>query len=72
MRRRGKGWTNHGSVSDQSNESVRGKEGEGDDDGFLESLEVVVIETGIDYEEEDGRDLSGTTESVFDRRVPRE
>jgi hypothetical protein len=51
---------------------VRRQEGKRNDDGFFESLEVVVIQTSVDYEEEDGRDLSRSTEGIFDSCVPRE
>jgi hypothetical protein len=48
------------------------EEAEGDDDGLFESLEVVLIETGVDDEDEDGRDLSGAGEGVLDGGVFRE
>lgn len=72
MSREGRSGTDHGPVRDQTDESVRRQEGEGDDDGFFEGFQVVIVEARVDDEEEDGRDLGRTTEGVLDRRVSRE
>jgi hypothetical protein len=51
---------------------VRRKEAEADDKTLAQSFEVVVVETGVNDVEEDGRNLGRATEGVFYRRVFRE
>jgi hypothetical protein len=58
--------THHRAVGDESDESVRGQQTQADDDRLPECLEVILVQTGVDDVEEDGRDLGGASEGVLD------
>lgn len=59
----------HCAVSDQSDESVLGQEGQAGNDCLLECGKVLLVQAGVNDIEEDGRDLSGPRERVLDGRV---
>jgi len=61
--------THHGAVGDETDESVGRKETERNDQSLLQSLQLVLVDTGVYNIEEDGRDSSWTRESVLDGRV---
>lgn len=61
------GRSHHGSISNQPHQSVRWDQTQTDDDCVAESLDLVLIQACIDYEEEDGWDLSWSTEGIFYR-----
>jgi hypothetical protein len=59
----------HGPVCDQSDQGVRGNETQADDDGVAQGFEVILIETRIDHEQKNGRNLSGACKGVFNCSV---
>lgn len=61
--------TDHGAKGDQADQSVRREQTEADDQGISESLEVILVQAGIDDEQEYGGDLCGTCERILDGGV---
>lgn len=59
----------HSTERDETNQSVGRQQAQADDDGFLERIEIFLVQTGIDHKEENRRDLSRSREGVLDRRV---
>ena len=63
------GETNHGAVGDETDEGVGRDQTQAHDEGVTESLEIIFIETSVDNEEENRRDLGRTGERVLDGGV---
>jgi hypothetical protein len=61
----------HSSISDKTDESIRRNQTqlEANHNCITESLQVVLVKAGIDDKEKYGRDLGGSSKSVFDSGV---
>lgn len=59
----------HSPVCDQSYERVGGKQAQANDDSIAKGFEVLFIHAGVDDEKEDGWDLRGSAQGVFDGGV---
>lgn len=62
-------WTDHSTIRDQADQRIGRQQAEADDNSFLQGLQVVLVETGIDHEQKDRGDLSGSRERVLDGGV---
>ena len=56
-------------ISDKTDESIRKDQTQADHNCIMKSLQIVLVMTGIDDKEKYGRDLGGSSESVFDSGV---
>ena len=56
----------HGTEGDEANEGVGWDETKTDDESVAEGFKIVLVQTGVDDEEEYWRDLCWTGEGVFD------
>lgn len=59
----------HGTVGDETDESVGRKQAQADDERLAQGLEVVIVHAGVDDVEEDGWDLGRTAEGILDGGV---
>ena len=59
----------HGTVGDETDESVGRQQAQANNERFAKGLEIVIVHAGVDKVEEDGWDLSGTAEGILDGGV---
>ena len=59
----------HSTKSDQTDQCIRGEQAQAEHEGLTECLELVGVQTRVDYVEEDGRRLCRAGERVLDGAV---
>lgn len=67
-----KGSTYHSSESDETDQGIWGQQTQANDQSLSQSLELVLVDTGIDHVKEDGWDLGRSRKGVFDSGVLRQ
>ena len=63
------GSTHPGTKGDKTDQSVWGQQTQANDQSLSQSLELVLVDTGIDHVEEDGWDLGRSRKGIFDSGV---
>lgn len=56
----------HSAIGDQTNESMRREQTQGDNKRVLQCLEIILVNAGVDNIQEDWRDLSASGQSILD------